>query len=69
MLRQSIHDDRQYLRRLGRHRSVDDPGDDRPPLWTMIPDRGYDDRWIEGGELLPGFSMPVSEIFDDPLAE
>ncbi len=24
---------------------------------------------IDGGEVLPGFSMPVVEIFDDPLAE
>jgi len=35
----------------------------------MIPDCGYDDGWIEGGELSPGFSIPVSEIFDDPLAK
>ena len=29
----------------------------------------FEGDMIDGGEVLPGFSMPVTEVFDDPLAE
>jgi hypothetical protein len=29
----------------------------------------FEDDLLTGGDVLPGFSMPVSEVFADPLAD